>query len=261
MQTIETWFLYLMIYSIAGWCYETTLCSVAQKRFINRGFLNGPYCPIYGFGAVLDLLLLGTIENPILLFFTGALVDCALEYFTSWAMEKLFHARWWDYSRRKFNIKGRVCLIGAVVFGAFSVVIVLVVHPLVASFVDSIPLAARHIAAAILFVGFCFDGVYTVTHVAGFHQKFEKLAGELADNVRHAKENLPAPPAAVTQALERFRASVNAQERRMLRAFPHYRWTGREGHEAVMRQVREFQERLRAAAKERRNALKNAKKK
>ena len=84
---------------------------------------------------------------------------------------------------------------------------------------------------------------------------------KLAEEVRRVKESRPAPGERASQVLERFRASVNAQERRMLRAFPHYRWTGREGHEVVMRQVREFQERLRAAAKERRDALKNAKKK
>ena len=125
MKTIETWFLWLMIYSIIGWGYESTICSIGQRKLINRGFLNGPYCPIYGTGAVLVLLVLGRIQNPVLLFFAGALVTCSLEYLTSWLMEKLFHARWWDYSKRKFNIGGRVCLIGAVVFGAFSVVLVL----------------------------------------------------------------------------------------------------------------------------------------
>ena len=126
MKTIETWFLWLMIYSIIGWVYESTICSIGHRKLINRGFLNGPVCPIYGTGAVLVLLVLGRIQNPVLLFFAGALVTCSLEYLTSWLMEKLFHARWWDYSKRKFNIGGRVCLIGAVVFGAFSVVLVLV---------------------------------------------------------------------------------------------------------------------------------------
>ena len=116
MKTIETWFLWLMIYSVIGWVYESTICSIGQRKLINRGFLNGPYCPIYGTGAVLVLLVLGRIQNPVLLFFAGAVLTCSLEYLTSWLMEKLFHARWWDYSKRKFNIGGRVCLIGAIVF-------------------------------------------------------------------------------------------------------------------------------------------------
>ena len=84
MKTIETWFLWLMIYSIIGWVYESTICSIGHRKLINRGFLNGPYCPIYGTGAVLVLLVLGRIQNPVLLFFAGALVTCSLEYLTSW---------------------------------------------------------------------------------------------------------------------------------------------------------------------------------
>lgn len=72
MKTIETWFLWLMIYSIIGWVYESTICSIGHRKLINRGFLNGPYCPIYGTGAVLVLLVLGRIQNPVLLFFAGA---------------------------------------------------------------------------------------------------------------------------------------------------------------------------------------------
>ena len=136
LEKAETLFLWFMIYSVVGWIYESILCSVAQKKFINRGFLNGPYCPIYGSGAVLVILVLGKLTNPFLLFFAGALLTCSLEYLTSFVMEKLFHARWWDYSKRKFNINGRVCLIGAVVFGAFSTVLVLWIHPLVTKLTD-----------------------------------------------------------------------------------------------------------------------------
>ena len=94
---------YFMIYSVVGWIYETTLCSITDRHFVNRGFLNGPYCPIYGSGALLDVLILGRIENPFLLFILGVLVTCSLEYLTSYVMEKLFKARWWDYSDKKFN--------------------------------------------------------------------------------------------------------------------------------------------------------------
>lgn len=91
MKTIETWFLWLMIYSIIGWVYESTICSIGHRKLINRGFLNGPYCPIYGTGAVLVLLVLGRIQNPVLLFFAGALVTCSLEYLTSWLTDAAFN--------------------------------------------------------------------------------------------------------------------------------------------------------------------------
>lgn len=136
---------YFMIYSVVGWIYETTLCSITDRRFVNRGFLNGPYCPIYGSGALLDVLVLGRIENPFLLFILGVLVTCSLEYLTSYVMEKLFKARWWDYSDKKFNIGGRVCLLGAVVFGLFSVVLIKLLHPAVRSLADMLPDAMLYI--------------------------------------------------------------------------------------------------------------------
>lgn len=190
MKTVETWFLWLMIYSIIGWVYESTICSIGQRKLINRGFLNGPYCPIYGTGAVLVLLVLGRIQNPVLLFFAGAALTCSLEYLTSWLMEKLFHARWWDYSKRKFNIGGRVCLIGAIVFGAFSVVLILVLHPWVKSLTDRLTDTALTWICAILLVGIVSDLIVTVKGLLGTHAVFAEYAVLLQQKRRELSEKL-----------------------------------------------------------------------
>ena len=190
MKTVETWFLWLMIYSIIGWIYESTICSIGQRKLINRGFLNGPYCPIYGTGAVLVLLVLGRIQNPVLLFFAGAVLTCSLEYLTSWLMEKLFHARWWDYSKRKFNIGGRVCLIGAIVFGAFSVVLILVLHPWVKSLTDRLTDTALTWICAILFIGIVSDLIVTVKGLLGTHAVFAEYAVLLQQKRRELSEKL-----------------------------------------------------------------------
>ena len=190
MKTVETWFLWLMIYSVIGWVYESTICSIGQRKLINRGFLNGPYCPIYGTGAVLVLLVLGRIQNPVLLFFAGAVLTCSLEYLTSWLMEKLFHARWWDYSKRKFNIGGRVCLIGAVVFGAFSVVLILVLHPWVKSLTDRLTDTALTWICAILLVGIVSDLIVTVKGLLGTHAVFAEYAVLLQQKRRELSEKL-----------------------------------------------------------------------
>lgn len=190
MKTVETWFLWLMIYSIIGWVYESTICSIGQRKLINRGFLNGPYCPIYGTGAVLVLLVLGRIQNPVLLFFAGAVLTCSLEYLTSWLMEKLFHARWWDYSKRKFNIGGRVCLIGAIVFGAFSVVLILVLHPWVKSLTDRLTDTALTWICAILFIGIVSDLIVTVKGLLGTHAVFAEYAVLLQQKRRELSEKL-----------------------------------------------------------------------
>ena len=272
MKTIETWFLWLMIYSIIGWVYESTICSIGHRKLINRGFLNGPYCPIYGTGAVLVLLVLGRIQNPVLLFFAGAVVTCSLEYLTSWLMEKLFHARWWDYSKRKFNIGGRVCLIGAVVFGAFSVVLVLVLHPFVKSLTDRLTDAALNWICAILFVGIVSDLVVTVKGLLGTHAVFAEYAvllqqkrKELADRLRtgateeraklreaaaYGEEERERIRRVTEEERDRFYAKLqmrlNAQQRRTIYSFSHLTLTR---NNEVLDGLRQNMEKVRQHAK------------
>ena len=272
MKTIETWFLWLMIYSIIGWVYESTICSIGHRKLINSGFLNGPYCPIYGTGAVLVLLVLGRIQNPVLLFFAGAVVTCSLEYLTSWLMEKLFHARWWDYSKRKFNIGGRVCLIGAVVFGAFSVVLVLVLHPFVKSLTDRLTDAALNWICAILFVGIVSDLVVTVKGLLGTHAVFAEYAvllqqkrKELADRLRtgateeraklreaaaYGEEERERIRRVTEEERDRFYAKLqmrlNAQQRRTIYSFPHLTLTR---NNEVLDGLRQNMEKVRQRAK------------
>lgn len=138
MEIIK-YILYFFIYSFLGWAVESTGCSIASKRIINRGFLNGPICPVYGFGAVLVISLLGRFNNIIIIFLLGMTLTTILEYFTGFILETLFHAKWWDYSDRKFNIKGRVCLKNAIYFGIMSVLIIKFIHPFIKHFVSVIP--------------------------------------------------------------------------------------------------------------------------
>lgn len=213
MKTLEYYFLWFMIYSIVGWIYESILCSVTQKKLVNRGFLNGPYCPIYGVGAVLDILVLGRIENPAALFLLGALLTCSLEYLTSYLMEKLFHARWWDYSERKFNIRGRVCLIGAVVFGAFSTVLILGIHPFVREMTGKISERFLPVITICLFILFLADNLVTIIGFTGFHAKLAELSQLLDQKKAEAAQTMDAYRNEVAHKL-------NGQQRRMLAAFP-----------------------------------------
>jgi len=247
MKTIETWFLWLMIYSVIGWVYESTICSIGQRKLINRGFLNGPYCPIYGTGAVLVLLVLGRIQNPVLLFFAGAVLTCSLEYLTSWLMEKLFHARWWDYSKRKFNIGGRVCLIGAVVFGAFSVVLILVLHPWVKSLTDRLTDTALTWICAILLVGIVSDLIVTVKGLLGTHAVFAEYAVLLQQKRRELSEKLRL---GAEEGRERIR-ELSAEERMKLREAAEL---GAEERKKIRRTTEEERERFYAKLQMRLNA-------
>ena len=118
-------FLLLLFYSFLGWCGEMIYCAIGQRKLCEkRGFLNGPLCPIYGHGALLVLLVLGDRwDSPPATFLVGMVLTSAVEYVTSYAMEKLFHMRWWDYSQRRFQLNGRVCLLNSLLFGLACLVL------------------------------------------------------------------------------------------------------------------------------------------
>ena len=102
--SISMLFILFMTYSILGWCMEMLVCFHDTKKLVNRGFLIGPYCPIYGWGGVAIIILLNRYyDDPIILFVMSMFICSLLEYFTSYIMEKLFKARWWDYSHKKYE--------------------------------------------------------------------------------------------------------------------------------------------------------------
>lgn len=246
MIWLETHFIWFVLYSVVGWVWEVIVCSVPAKRLVNRGFLNGPYCPIYGVGSLLVITLLGGIENPVLLFVAGAALTCTLEYVTSWAMEKIFHARWWDYSANFLNINGRVCLLGAVAFGALSVIVMKFVHPTVVLYTMKLSEQALSVVALILLAMILTDTVYTVTRFSGFEAKLRELnerintaaaaakgqrvsvSERLRDNELYAK--LTAPYAELYK-------KFNSQERRLMKAFPKLRSTR---YDKALQRVKQF---------------------
>lgn len=151
-------FLLFVIYSVLGWLIEVIVVGIGTKKLVNRGFLIGPYCPIYGTGSIMMILLLNKYKGDYLaLFVLGTTVCSILEYLTSYIMEKLFKARWWDYSNDKFNINGRICLRNAVAFGVLGTVLVEFVNPFVQSLVLKLNGIAFYIICAVLFVIFVTD--------------------------------------------------------------------------------------------------------
>ncbi|BCN30494.1 putative ABC transporter permease [Anaeromicropila herbilytica] len=129
-----------IFYSFFGWIYESTLVSVRNKKFINRGFMNGPVIPIYGVGAtVVYVVFLPLRDNIAIIFFGGLILATVIEYITSYAMEKIFHAKWWDYSYLKYNIKGRVCLRVSLFWGVLSVAMTYFMQPIISEIIKRIP--------------------------------------------------------------------------------------------------------------------------
>ena len=182
-------FLLLLVYSLLGWCGEMVYCSIGQRKLCEkRGFLNGPLCPIYGHGALVVLLALdGGCDNPLLTFLLGVVLTSLVEYATSYIMEKLFHMRWWDYSRYRFHINGRVCLLNSALFGLASVFLCHVANPPIAQRLGSLFLSGLGIPLALLLGGvYLADIVVSVRsairigdHLAKLHAIHDELAGKL----------------------------------------------------------------------------------
>ena len=134
-----TYFLLYFIYSIIGWFVEVGLAFYEHKKFVNRGFLIGPYCPIYGVGCLLLTILLSKyINEPGVIFAFSIFICATLEYLTSYLMEKIFKLRWWDYSNMKFNINGRICLETLIPFGIIGVLVVKYISPFLINTINSI---------------------------------------------------------------------------------------------------------------------------
>lgn len=254
MDAAARMFLYLILYSVVGWVYESTLCSITQRRLVNRGFLNGPLCPIYGFGAVAVILLLpgGQDESLIKLFLSSSVLCCILEYFTSYLLEKLFHARWWDYSKRHFNLNGRVCLEGAVVFGAMAVLLVRYLHPFVAAQVAKLPRAWLYGLDAGIFVILMVDLTLTVRHLLGLKGRLaeiqkllqaQKEAGQrrleaLGEGLRDSLAAREESARAHAERLSALLGSRRFQDRRLMRAFPGLKFRDSEAWEQLKERLR-----------------------
>lgn len=171
MATFHISYLFMMFlaYSLIGWLWETSYCSIKHGHFINRGFLRGPLCPVYGFGGLLIMYLLEPWAHTWLpLFFASMVIVSILEYFTGWLLESLFHTRWWDYSKEKFNLHGRIYLGGAICFGIMGTVITHFVHPWLEAKILSIPLQTARLVAWILFAVFLLDLLTTIRGLVDF---------------------------------------------------------------------------------------------
>ena len=124
--------LYFFVYGFLGWCTEVAFAACKERKFVNRGFLNGPICPIYGIGVGIVVQFLTPYkENLVLLYIASVVMVTALEWVTGFILEKIFHNKWWDYSKMPLNLNGYVCLLFSLIWGAACVLIVDFIHPLI----------------------------------------------------------------------------------------------------------------------------------
>ena len=241
MYTVSLLIFYYFFYSALGWFVESVYCSLAAKKWINRGFLTGPLCPIYGAGAIVFIVCLTKLKEtpvfvhifgaefsitPLLVFFAGLILADLVEFITSLIMEKLFHARWWDYSEKPFNIQGRICLQHTIYWGVASIVFLYVIQPFFGKYADKLfpPEAPKVLYIVIcvflaIFVLDIINAVHNAMDVKKVMDKIHKLSDSISKVATDIRGNVEVRfdefQASATKRAERFAAWRNDVSKQM----------------------------------------------
>ncbi len=243
IKSLEIYVILFMVYSVIGWIMEVVLGLIEKHKFVNRGFLIGSYCPIYGFGSVAITILLGnfmkTINDVSLadsIWISSIVIICicgTLEYFTSYIMEKMFHARWWDYKNYRFNINGRICLETLVPFTVIGQLILRFASPTIINVLTNLPALLLHILAGAIVILIIIDVSvsYNIIH------SFKKISNEAKDNTEE-----------ITKKVKEI-ISKTWRGRRLVSAFPNVdvikkriKQTVEEGKEKIERKKKEIED-------------------
>lgn len=183
IYSLYEWLLIFYIYCFLGWIIESTIVSFEERRFVNRGFLKGPILPIYGTGATIVLVFCLPVKSNILLvFIVGMISATILEYITGYLMEKILKIKYWDYSKTKFNIKGRICLRSSLFWGILSVVLTLFINKPINDFILNLSSIILNIVTIIISCVFVVDFVYSFCIVMYFNKTMafiEKVKSEI----------------------------------------------------------------------------------
>lgn len=208
---IKIYFFLFLIYSVMGWCMEVTLGIINNKKFVNRGFLIGPYCPIYGWGGTLITILLNDFKDYPIAVFSMAIVICGvLEYLTSFFMEKIFKARWWDYSKNKFNINGRVCLETIIPFGLLSCMIIYITNPFFIGQLERVSDETLKIWYIVCLSIFSIDSFVSLVVISGLRKTVKEV------NIKHTTDNTEE----ITNKVKEILLGKSILDRRLIKAFP-----------------------------------------
>jgi len=190
MYSFSEILIFFYIYAFLGWCMEVTYAVLDTGKFSNRGFLNGPLCPIYGFGMVTILLLVEPVqENLFLLFVFSMFITTAIEFITGCALEKIFNAKWWDYSDLPFNIKGYICLKFSIYWGFACTFVIKVIHSLIYSLVQITPNLLLIILLIVFSILMLSDSIVTICTIFKLKKRINVME-KLAQEVKEFSDNL-----------------------------------------------------------------------
>lgn len=214
--------LYLAACSFLGWVAEVLFVLVTAHKLQNRGFLTGPFVPIYGFGALLLIYVVDPLlDNPFLVFLASVLAASALEFVTHLLLDKVFHVRLWDYSGKRFNLQGRICLENSLLFGVLGLLLIYVIQP-ASNVLRDLPHEVV-IAIAFFLIGILIiDAANSIRSLAKVRPVLDQLHGTLAE----AHQRVESASVEVSQELAVGRDVLhNGTLGRLVHAFPHARST------------------------------------
>jgi len=222
--TIPQLILLFISYSFLGWLMEVTFSFILTRKFVNRGFLWSPICPMYGFGVLLVLVLLGAFKNNIPLLYIGSvIVTSLLELTTGWLLELLFHQRWWDYSTRPLNLNGYICLPFSLLWGIGALIVIQVIHPIVSAWVSLIPQQMTNVLAIGMTLGLSLDVALTLSRLITLNKllsEIERYLTLLNEGFENKIDLLQSKSESVVIDLRKRLVHQGKQYRRLLIAFP-----------------------------------------
>lgn len=254
---------YFFIYAFFGWCAEVCFAAFKHGTFVNRGFLNGPVCPIYGIGVSVVVLVLSPLKDNILLLFLGSvLLTSALEWLTGFVLEKVFHQKWWDYSDMPFNLQGYICPLFSVIWGLACLLVMDIVHPGIEKMVKWVPLKVGIPIVSVFGVVILVDILLTVMTMLKLNEKLKRI-DELAAGIKsvsdHIGKNLSDGMLDIAEKSEpvieragKRKAELESRltdvkekysfgQKRILKAFPHFKSIH---HENALQIVKEHLEEM-----------------
>lgn len=190
MEEITKFIAYFIIYSFLGWILESVYKTAIQKKPVNSGFLYGPFCPIYGVGAIIMYLFLFDFKgNPFLIFCLGFVVLSVWEYLVSVLLEKIFHTKYWDYTNKKYNLQGRVCLLNSIYWGILGIIFIQFIHPFIQQMLQYIPIQILQYICIIFTAYFIIDSITSIISINHINIKLTTLS-ELNKNIKDRIEEI-----------------------------------------------------------------------
>ncbi len=219
--------MYFVIYSFLGWVLESVYRSFCERKIINTGFLSGPFCPIYGTGAIIMILGLGYFKGKyIAIFVISFFVLSVWEYVVGWFIEKVFKTKYWDYSEHKFNIKGRVCLTNSFFWGVLGVVFINLIHPFIINILSNIDIRILEYTTYIVAVLMATDAIISIIKVKNIKntlQKVEELNKEILEKLKDIKENANYPDKEkVTENVQKIVEELKAKRNKIMNNLYRY---------------------------------------